>query len=134
MLVDYGVACKLDVPDDCEENLGEESLQHIEQKRHTAVGTPYWMAPEVILCDSNGNEGYDSRCDVWSLGITAIELAEGKAPLCDIHPMRALFQIPRNPPPTLTDSTIWSKEFQDFVHECLVKDYEERPVRSSNAV
>lgn len=63
-----------------------------------------------------------------SLGITAIELAEGKAPLSDLHPMRALFQIPRNPPPALKDEIEWSKEFIDFVHECLTKDYEERPV------
>lgn len=83
-LIDYGVSCVLNDP---------------EEKRHTSVGTPYWMAPEVIMCEGQQMMEYDSRCDVWSLGITAIELAEGKAPLSDIHPMRALFQIPRNPPP-----------------------------------
>lgn len=61
-------------------------------------GTPYWMAPEVIACEQQLDQSYDSRCDVWSIGITAIELAEGDPPLSDIHPMRALFQIPRNPP------------------------------------
>ena len=65
---------------------------------------------------------------IRSLGITAIELAEACAPLSDLHPMRALFQIPRNPPPALKDELLWSKEFCDFVHECLTKDYEERPV------
>ena len=63
-----------------------------------------------------------------SLGITAIELAEGRAPLSDLHPMRALFQIPRNPPPALADEQLWSRDFVDFVHECLNKDWEERPV------
>lgn len=56
------------------------------------------MAPEVIACEQQLDQSYDSRCDVWSIGITAIELAEGDPPLSDIHPMRALFQIPRNPP------------------------------------
>ena len=70
---------------------------------------------------------YDARCDVWSLGIVAIELADSEPPLSDIHPMRALFQIPRNPPPTVKDPTRWSQVFLDFISECLVKNYEERP-------
>jgi len=70
---------------------------------------------------------YDVRCDVWSLGITAIELAEGEPPLADLHPMRALFQIPRNPPPTLTKPEQWSRDFSDFIAECLVKDLDQRP-------
>ncbi len=123
MLVDFGVSCRLRGANDDEDAF--------EERRRTAVGTPYWMAPEVILCDSaSEGVGYDSRCDVWSLGITAIELAEGKAPLSDLHPMRALFQIPRNPPPFLRDARLWSKDFQDFVCECLTKDFEERPVRT----
>ncbi|XP_017301836.1 myosin-IIIb-like [Diaphorina citri] len=81
---------------------------------------------QVIACEQQLDMSYDARCDIWSLGITAIELAEGDPPLSDLHPMRALFQIPRNPPPQLT------KRFDcvllcDFVNECLRKDLEERP-------
>ncbi len=64
---------------------------------------------------------------MWSLGIVAIELADGEPPLADVHPMRALFQIPRNPPPSVQDETLWSQLFLDFITECLVKNYEERP-------
>ncbi|KAL0279116.1 UNVERIFIED_CONTAM: hypothetical protein PYX00_000736 [Menopon gallinae] len=96
-------------------------------RRNTSVGTPYWMAPEVIACEQQLDAWYDVRCDVWSLGITAIELAEGDPPLSELHPMRALFQIPRNPPPTLTHPEDWSKEFNHFISECLVKDLESRP-------
>ncbi|KAK6642740.1 hypothetical protein RUM43_004242 [Polyplax serrata] len=111
-LVDFGVASHLSA------TLG---------KRNTSVGTPYWMAPEVIACEQQMEAWYDARCDVWSLGITAIELAEGDPPLCELHPMRALFQIPRNPPPTLSRPEDWSAEFNDFLSECLVKDLEQRP-------
>ncbi|XP_018026744.1 myosin-IIIb [Hyalella azteca] len=111
-LVDFGVSSHLD------STWG---------RRNTSVGTPYWMAPEVIACEQQLDYSYDVRCDVWSLGITAIELADGEPPLSDIHPMRALFQIPRNPPPTLAKSTDWSPHFVDFVAECLVKDFEQRP-------
>lgn len=84
------------------------------------------MAPEVIACDENPDATYDNRSDLWSLGITAIEMAEGQPPLCDMHPMRALFLIPRNPPPRLK-SKKWSKKFHSFVEQCLVKDYQLRP-------
>jgi len=96
-------------------------------KRNTSVGTPYWMAPEVIACEQQLDASYDARCDVWSLGITGIELAEGDPPLSHLHPMRALFQIPRNPPPKPTHPDSWSREFNDFISECLVKDMEQRP-------
>jgi myosin-3 len=96
-------------------------------RRNTSVGTPYWMAPEVIACEQQLDQSYDSRCDVWSLGITAIELAEGDPPLCELHPMRALFQIPRNPPPSLSKPEAYTPLLTDFISECLVKDLEQRP-------
>ncbi|XP_076234684.1 myosin-IIIb isoform X3 [Calliopsis andreniformis] len=99
-------------------------------RKNTSVGTPYWMAPEVIACEQQLDSSYDSRCDVWSVGITAIELAEGDPPLSELHPMRALFQIPRNPPPALKNPDIHSPELVDFITECLVKDLEHRPFAS----
>ncbi|XP_017761248.1 PREDICTED: myosin-IIIb-like isoform X2 [Eufriesea mexicana] len=99
-------------------------------RKNTSVGTPYWMAPEVIACEQQLDSSYDSRCDVWSVGITAIELAEGDPPLSELHPMRALFQIPRNPPPSLKNPDIHSPELMDFITECLVKDLEHRPFAS----
>uniref|UniRef100_A0A1A8N978 non-specific serine/threonine protein kinase n=1 Tax=Nothobranchius pienaari TaxID=704102 RepID=A0A1A8N978_9TELE len=96
------------------------------QRRDSFIGTPYWMAPEVIACDENPDATYDFKSDLWSLGITAIEMAEGAPPLCDMHPMRALFLIPRNPPPRLK-SKKWSKKFFSFIEGCLVKNYTQRP-------
>ncbi|GFR79317.1 misshapen-like kinase 1, partial [Elysia marginata] len=110
-LVDFGVSAQLD------KTIG---------RRNTFIGTPYWMAPEVIACDENPDATYDKRSDLWSLGITAIEMAEGKPPLCDMHPMRALFLIPRNPPPRLKNPNKWSPKFHNFVECCLIKDYQLR--------
>lgn len=84
-------------------------------RRNTSVGTPFWMAPEVIACEQQMEYDYDVRCDVWSLGITAIELADGEPPLSELHPMRALFKIPRNPPPTLKSPEEWSSDYNDFI-------------------
>ncbi|XP_077275817.1 STKc_myosinIII_N_like and MYSc_Myo21 domain-containing protein ninaC isoform X1 [Temnothorax americanus] len=98
------------------------------EKRRTYVGSPSWMAPEMIGGkDSGADSGYGSRVDVWAIGITAIELADGKAPFEDMHPTRALFQIVRNPPPTLYRPANWSKNFNDFISECLEKNPENRP-------
>jgi serine/threonine protein kinase len=85
------------------------------------IGTPYWMAPEVIRESS-----YDYKADVWSMGITSIEIAEGKPPLSHIHPMRVLFAIPNRSPPKLKEQEKWSKGFHDFVAACLAKKPEHR--------
>jgi len=91
-------------------------------KRQTVIGTPFWMAPEVIQ-----EVGYDFKADIWSLGITAIEMAERDPPYSNIHPMRAIFMIPSRPPPRLTEASKWSKEFNEFVSKCLTKEPAERP-------
>ncbi|XP_066574205.1 myosin-IIIa [Amia ocellicauda] len=111
-LVDFGVSAQ---------------LTNTRLRRNTSVGTPFWMAPEVIACEQQLDSTYDARCDVWSLGITAIELGDGDPPLADLHPMRALFKIPRNPPPTLHQPELWSADFNDFICKCLIKDFEQRP-------
>jgi myosin III len=84
-------------------------------KRATCIGSPSWMAPEVVA--SAKGSAYDNRADVWAMGITAIELADGKPPFADMHPTRAMFQILRNPPPTLYRQSIWSQSFNDFIAE-----------------
>lgn len=105
-LADFGVSAQL----------SENTL-----KRRTIIGTPYWMAPEIFQ-----EIAYNEKADIWSLGITGIELAEGYPPLSDVHPMRAIFLIPSAPAPKLKEANSFSSEFNDFLDKCLQKDPENR--------
>ena len=88
------------------------------EKTDTCIGSPCWMAPEIIT-SSHGTRksGYGNRADVWAVGVTAIELADGTPPYYNMHPTRALFQILRNPPPTFARPGNWSQSFNDFITE-----------------
>eukprot|EP01104_Vermistella_antarctica_P010373 TRINITY_DN276_c0_g1_i1.p1 TRINITY_DN276_c0_g1~~TRINITY_DN276_c0_g1_i1.p1 ORF type:complete len:1405 (+),score=445.67 TRINITY_DN276_c0_g1_i1:412-4626(+) len=92
-----------------------------DERRNTFVGTPYWMAPEIVNT-KDFNVLYDRRVDIWALGITTFELAELNPPLSDIPPMKALFDIPRRASPKIQDPENWTEEFLDFVHSCVLKD------------
>lgn len=90
-------------------------------KRRSVVGTPYWMAPEVIR-----GVDYDTKVDIWSLGIMALEMADGEPPLLDLPPLRALFIIATQPPPTLREPEKWSSTFKDFLAAALAKSPQKR--------
>ncbi|XP_040206684.1 mitogen-activated protein kinase kinase kinase kinase 3 isoform X1 [Rana temporaria] len=96
-------------------------------KRKSFIGTPYWMAPEVAAVERKG--GYNQLCDIWAVGITAIELAELQPPMFDLHPMRALFLMTKSnfQPPKLKDKMKWSNSFHHFVKMALTKNPKKRP-------
>lgn len=96
-------------------------------KRRSFIGTPYWMAPEVAAVERKG--GYNQQCDIWAVGITAIELAELQPPMFDLHPMRALFLMSKSgfKPPTLKEKNKWSPQFHHFIKTALTKNPKKRP-------
>lgn len=108
-------------------DFGVSAVTNGDLNRHTFIGTPYWMAPEVIACEKDDNALYNDRSDIWALGITCIEMVDLNPPLSDFHPLRALYLIPTSPPPTLQNAKKYSKEFNDFIATCLLKDPSKRP-------
>ncbi|KAH8384592.1 hypothetical protein KR093_001798 [Drosophila rubida] len=111
-LADFGVSAK---------------NKHTMQKHDTFIGTPYWMAPELVLCETFRDNPYDHKVDIWSLGITLIELAQMEPPNSEMSPMRVLLKIQKSEPPKLEQPSRWSKEFNDFLKKSLVKDPQQRP-------
>ena len=107
-LGDFGVASKL--------RFGNRAT--------TLAGTPCWMAPEVIEA---GLDGYDSKADIWSFGITAIELVKGVPPLIEYPPMKVILLIRNSDPPHLGKDDEFDSSFKDIVNSCLHKDPEKRP-------
>jgi STE20-like kinase len=99
------------------------------QRRYSFIGTPYWMSPEIIACETDKEISYDFKTDIWSLGITCIELAEKEPPHNELNPARVMMRIRKADAPRLRDtaSVKWSKNFHDFVSKCLNKTPDERP-------
>ncbi|XP_004050096.5 STE20-like serine/threonine-protein kinase isoform X2 [Gorilla gorilla gorilla] len=96
------------------------------QRRDSFIGTPYWMAPEVVMCETSKDRPYDYKADVWSLGITLIEMAEIEPPHHELNPMRVLLKIAKSEPPTLAQPSRWSSDFKDFLKKCLEKNVDAR--------
>lgn len=111
-IADFGVSAKNKAPG---------------QRRTTFIGSPNWMAPEVVICENSKTVPYSSACDIWSFGITLIEFAEIKPPNSDLHPIKVLFKIASSPPPRLSAEEKWSATFCDFLRLVLIKDQFERP-------
>lgn len=99
------------------------------QRRYSFIGTPYWMSPEIIACETDKEMSYDTRTDIWSLGITCIELAEKEPPHNELNPNRVMMRIRKSDPPKLKDQrkNIWSRSFHEFIALCLDKTPENRP-------
>ncbi|XP_045154531.1 nik-related protein kinase isoform X2 [Echinops telfairi] len=114
-LVDFGVSAQ---------------VSRTNGRRNSFIGTPYWMAPEVINCDEDPRRSYDYRSDVWSVGITAIEMAEGAPPLCNLQPLEALFVILRESAPKVKSSG-WSRKFHNFMEKCMIKNFLFRPTSTT---
>ncbi|KAM6040428.1 serine/threonine-protein kinase 10-like [Chlamydotis macqueenii] len=96
------------------------------QRRVSFIGTPYWMAPEVVQCETSKESPYGYKVDIWSLGITLIEMAEMEPPYHELNPLRVLLKIAKSQPPTLRHPRRWSEEFKDFLRKSLEKSPEER--------
>ncbi|XP_076982051.1 STE20-like serine/threonine-protein kinase isoform X2 [Tamandua tetradactyla] len=96
------------------------------QRRDSFIGTPYWMAPEVVMCETSKDRPYDYKADVWSLGVTLIEMAEIEPPHHELNPMRVLLKIAKSEPPTLAQPSKWSSNFKDFLKKCLEKNVDAR--------
>ncbi|KAG8435322.1 hypothetical protein GDO86_013324 [Hymenochirus boettgeri] len=96
------------------------------QRRDSFIGTPYWMAPEVVMCETSKDKPYDFKADVWSLGVTLIEMAQIEPPHHELNPMRVLLKIAKAEPPTLAQPSKWSPDFNDFLKKCLEKNVDAR--------
>ncbi|KAM3835438.1 STE20-like serine/threonine-protein kinase isoform 2-T3 [Vipera latastei] len=96
------------------------------QRRDSFIGTPYWMAPEVVMCETSKDRPYDYKADVWSLGVTLIEMAEIEPPHHELNPMRVLLKIAKSEPPSLAQPSKWSADFKDFLKKCLEKNVDAR--------
>ncbi|CAJ0946878.1 unnamed protein product, partial [Mesorhabditis belari] len=112
-LADFGVSAK---------------LKDRNERRDTFIGTPYWMAPEVMMCETFKDQPYDVRSDIWSFGITLIEMAQMEPPNSNVSPMRVLIKVQKSEPPTLENPNAWSLYFNDFLKQCLMKDPNNRPL------
>uniref|UniRef100_A0A669BYD2 non-specific serine/threonine protein kinase n=1 Tax=Oreochromis niloticus TaxID=8128 RepID=A0A669BYD2_ORENI len=96
------------------------------QRRDSFIGTPYWMAPEVVMCETSKDRPYDYKADIWSLGVTLIEMAQVEPPNHEMNPMRVLLKIAKSDPPTLMQPSRWSPDFSDFLKRCLDKNIDNR--------
>ncbi|KAM9313279.1 uncharacterized protein PAF06_011268 [Gastrophryne carolinensis] len=114
-LADFGVSA-----------VNNKTIQH----RSSFIGTPYWMAPEVVICETCKDTPYDYKADIWSLGITLIELAEAQPPNHEMNPTRVLLKILKSQPPHLKYPQLWSADFNNFLEKCLQRNPQQRPSAS----